>query len=440
MGPDGVVTLGAVWALVGLLIVGVTLMGHRFGRRTVRHSMARAGGSVATIIAGILAAAVTLNAHYGWYTSWADITASVTGEKIQGKPHQYGAQPTATLSPERKRAADAENAAADARFAATRATFERGLPKTTSAAGEWVHLTVPGIPMTGKNVGRVMVWLPGSYFKHPERTYPVIEAFHGIPGGTLDYERVFHLDGALRDAEAKHQVRDAIIVVPQEMPGGVDTECVNGGGLSMETWLTKTVPDFVVQHLRAQASHESWLALGVSAGGWCASMAALLHPDRYAGLVSLGGYFSPDFSNWKPFPKGVPARYDLVRRVAEHPSDQALWVLVSGADKLSGPTTDRFIKAVRPPYSLTTVDYPGAGHRTDVWISALPDVFSWMAKAMPEFSARAGSSSAAAPTSSVRSGAPGESGRSVVPLPQRSSATSTAPGAPAPLSTRRTRG
>lgn len=384
--PDGWGAVLVAWGVVAGAVLTIGFLGHRFAGRTVSHVVARVAGAGGTLVAGVLATALTLNAQYGWYASWSDAWDSLTSQRVTANTRTVGEQPRAHLSAERLRQANAANTAADRRYATQRTAFERSLRLHDDPNGHWVKLTVPGIPMTGKDVGRVMVWIPGSYTTNPSATYPVIEAFHGMPGGTLDYERVFHLDGALATAKRKGEVSDAIIVVPQEMPRGIDTECVDGGGLTMETWLTSTVPDYVISHLRVQASRESWLALGVSAGAWCASMAALLHPDRYAGLVSLGGYFRPDFSAWNPFAKtGVPARYDLVKRVAEHPSDQALWVLDSSGDKLSGPSTQQFISAVRPPNSLTVVDYPGAGHRFEVWIEALPDVFTWISRAMPEF-------------------------------------------------------
>lgn len=387
--PDSMTLAVMVWILGLLITLVVALRGHAFGTRAVKHVLMRLVGMLKSTLVLVLAAVLTLNAQYGWYSSWQDVGAALTGAKPQIEQEKHGRARTQAEKDDAMRQARQADAAADAKDARERARFEAGLHLRASATGQWVRITVPGIPMQGKDVGRVMVWLPPSYTSETKRTYPVIEAFHGMPGGTLDYERVFHLDVALRKAVARGSVRDAIIVVPQEMPGGIDTECVDGGGLTMETWLTKTVPDYVIHHLRAQASRESWTTLGVSAGGWCASMATILHPDRYAGGASLGGYFSPQFAGWNPFGANVPERYDLIAQVKKHPHPQSLWVLVSGADRLSGASSKAFVQAASA-YDITQVDLPHAGHRISVWESTFPDVFTWLGKSFPAFSASAG--------------------------------------------------
>lgn len=409
--PDGVGTVVLLWAIAVLVVVTFAWFGHHVGDRGWKHALARLGSVTATSLAGVLAVTAMLNSQYGWYSSWSDLASSFTGQYSKPVDTAYGAQKRTPV--ESKAEAEAIDKRANIRYAGQRAAYEKRLTlEKNPPNGQWIKVVVPGIPLKGKDIGRVMVWLPPSYATSPNRTYPVIEAFHGIPGGTLDYERVFHLGQHLTDAVRNHTMREAIVVVPQAMPAGIDTECVNGGGLQMEDWLTKTVPDYVVSHLRAQAAAESWLTMGVSAGGWCASMAGLLHPDRYAGIASLGGYYQPDFvSNWNPYAKStLPKKYDLVDRVAGNPTNQALWVLISGADKISTKSTEAFVKAVRAPNVLTTVDYPNAGHRVDVWERALPDVFTWMGKTFDAFAWSADASStipsAPSPTSS-RTRAPG---------------------------------
>ena len=388
--PDGSGTQAVLWLLALAALLGFVYFGHVIGKRGWKHMAARFAALCATTLVVVLAFVSTLNAHYGWYSSWQDLNASLTGEKLQGKTQVFGAAPKdgkpTQLTFDGPKAAKLDRDANE-KYAADRVAFEKSMHLTrTGAQGQWIKVNVPGIPVEAKDVGRVMIWLPQAYMDNPTRTFPVIQAFHGMPGGTLDYKRVFKLDQAVTTAVGKKQVQDAIIIVAQQMPKGIDTECVNGGGLNMETWLTQTVPDWAIKHLRVRADRNSWVALGVSAGGWCATMSGLLHPDRYAGIVSLGGYFKPIFDTWNPFEgKPVPPQYDLTKRVAEHPTRQAIWLLISGADKLSGTASADFAKAVKAPTQLTTMDYAHAGHRVDVWVQALPDVLQWMGTTLPAF-------------------------------------------------------
>lgn len=387
--PDGTGTQLLLWLLAIACVLGFAWFGHRLGTRSIRHALSRLAVLLTAVMISVLAVTATLNAHYGWYSSWSDLKADMTGESLTGTAHIYGATPKERQKERQEAAAhDRVTDEAEAKeFAAQRTSFLKGIPRPEEGAdGVWFKRTVPGIPMKGKDIGRVMIWVPTSYFSHPNRTYPVIEAFHGIPGGTLDYERVFFLDHIVSKAVSDKVMTEPIIVVPQAMPDGIDTECVNGGGLTMETWLTKTVPDYIVHNLRAKAGPSSWLALGASAGGWCAAMSGLLHPDRYGAIASLGGYFKPEFNGWNPFAKsGVPAQYDLIKRVHDHPTSQDIWLLISGADKVSDTSTVEFAQQVRSPNSLTTMTYPHAGHRVDVWVQALPSVMKWIGKTLPGF-------------------------------------------------------
>ena len=387
--PDGVGTLVLLWTLAIVAIGAFSWYGHHISGRSVQHALGRLVVLVATVLVAVLAVTAGLNARYGWYSSWADMAASLTGGELESHAEIYGASPAKRQQEHAAHAKqDAQtDAATAAKFAHDRSAFEKTLSRPAAgAAGVWVKRNVPGIPVKGEDIGRVMIWIPKSYFSNPHKTYPVIQAFHGIPGGTLDYERVFFLDKLLMQGVKGKHVSEAIIVVPQAMPGGIDTECVNGGGLTMETWLSTTVPDYIVKNLRVKASPSSWMAMGVSAGGWCAAMVGLLHPDRYGAVASLGGYFEPKFADWNPFgTSGVPARYKLTDYIKEHPTDQDIWVLISGGDKVSDASTVAFAKAVREPNSLTTVTYPDAGHRVDVWTKAIPSVLQWVGRTLPGF-------------------------------------------------------
>ena len=129
-------------------------------------------------------------------------------------------------------------------------------------------------------------------------------------------------------------------MAPQvQIPFGVDTECVNGdpGKPQIETWLAEDVPNWIARTFRVTTQRSSWATMGLSAGGWCAAMATMLHPAQYSAAVVFGGYFRPDFGPYyEAFPKTSPlqTRYDLVK-LARHPPPVALWLEASHADELS---------------------------------------------------------------------------------------------------------
>jgi hypothetical protein len=120
------------------------------------------------------------------------------------------------------------------------------------------------------------------------------------------------------------KISDALLVMPTvEVPTGRDTECLNAqaGDSQVETWVTKDVPAWVERTFRVRADRTSWAVVGLSAGSWCAAMAAMLHSGQYAAAISLGGYFRPQFGNWPPFLPGSSQyrRYDLIALAHDRP-------------------------------------------------------------------------------------------------------------------------
>jgi enterochelin esterase-like enzyme len=192
-----------------------------------------------------------------------------------------------------------------------------------------------------------------------------------------------------QQAAAGH-LAPAVVVMPFYTPGQIDTECVDGGAgqPQVEQWLTRDVTGWVEHHLRVGNSRTSWATFGLSAGAWCASMLAMLHPDLYSAAISLGGYYQPDFARtYIPFKPGSPQwdHYDLLRVAHDHPPTVALWVQTSKADAVSYGTTRQLLATAKPPTSITADVLPNAGHRLSVWTALIPQTLQWLGRTAPGF-------------------------------------------------------
>ena len=135
------------------------------------------------------------------------------------------------------------------------------------------------------------------------------------------------------------------------------------------------MPSWVTHTFRVQTDRSSWAVIGLSAGGWCAAMAAMLHPAQYSAAIVMGGYFSPDFGPfYEPYPPGSPlaARYDLVALARRHPPPVAIWLETSHADPISYRSSAAFLKVTRPPLSVDAIVLQNAGHRLALWQAILP--------------------------------------------------------------------
>jgi len=309
-------------------------------RRSARGFIARLLTQVGVSALSLLLVAVVLNNTNGWYANWGDLLGS-------GSP-----------------SVQQDQGGTDAAKALQARPSGPGLP--AAAAGALPPLPAPGqrvqtFELTGAHsglAGRVVVSLPRGYQDpaNAGRTYPVIEAFHGFPGGPEVWIQGVNLVPSIDALSGQQVISDAIVIAPQiEFPPGTDTECVNGGKgqPQVETWLATDVPDQIASVLRVRRDRASWAATGFSSGGWCAAMAVMLHPDVFGVGIILGGYTSPDFSKaYVPFPASDPAakRYDLLALAkSSSPPPVALWLQTSKADVLSYTGSAALLKAAHPP-------------------------------------------------------------------------------------------
>jgi len=368
---------GAAVTIVALLTFGAVVVGWpRLAGSGLAPILARTGLLVALNVLVLGCVAVQLNDKYLFFADWADLDGALGGH-LAATPISRGAVGgSAAVRPVRGRAA-------------VPSTVLPALPPPAGRPQGVITSTVRGA-LSGLT-GTVIVRLPPGY-TWPDRAtvrYPVLETFSGYPGAPTQWLRTMSLGDAVDTAVAAGQLRPLLVVSPQvEFPRGVDTECVDGApGPAVETWLTRDVPDWVARTYRVSGDRASWATIGLSAGGWCAAMATMLHPAQYSAAVVMGGYFSPWFGpNYEGVRPGSPgaARYDLVA-VARRPPPVALWLETSHSDPMSYTSSARFLKGVRPPLSVDAVVLRNAGHRIAIWRDLLPQALTWLGRTVPGF-------------------------------------------------------
>jgi len=368
---DGIIVLTVV------AFLALVLLWPRFTPQSPGYVLGRIGALALVNALVLLTAATQLNATYLFFSSWADLKGAVTGHLVVSSLDRGTDATRAASSPVRGRAAPvARNP-----VPLGQATGSNGLVTYT------VHGTLSGL------TGHVLVQLPPGYSSSgPNQRYPVLEAFHGYPGEPLDWIKVYRLRQDVEQLVRAHELRQPLIVMPQiEFPAGVDTEGVDGpsGQPQVETWLTRDVPDWLGRHFRVVANRSSWATIGLSAGGYDAAMAAVLHPAQYSAAIVLAGYYSPQFGRfYVPFTANstLGERYDLSRVVAADAPAVALWVQTSHADKVSYRSSAGFLRATRPPMAVHAVILRNAGHRASVWIAMEPRALLWLGRNVPGFS------------------------------------------------------
>lgn len=342
----------------------------------------RAGAVLGVNVLVLLLAAAVLNDQFGFFADWTDgffadwtdLAGTLGGSQQVSMAH------------------GGTSAAAAAGRSLPGSGITPGNPATLASVPPGPR--VLRYTVTGTHSGitaPVMVEVPAGYTAtaNASRRYPVLETFHGYPGTIGQWIGTMDLGSRVDALVAQQKLADLLIVSPSiEIPAGRDTECVNGPGRDpqLDTWLAQDVPDWVARTFRVRTDRAGWATIGLSTGGWCAAMAAMLHPNTYAAAIVMGGYFRPEFSAaYRPFPTTSPAahRYDLIRLAHDAPPPVALWIQTSHADPVSYPSASQLLKQAQPPLSVTSVVLEHAGHRSTVWQACSPRLCNGWAPMSP---------------------------------------------------------
>lgn len=352
----------------------------RVAGRTVRGAAARAGLIAAINLLLVLTIAIEVNDQYLFFAGWTDLAGSLHGMSVTSSIHRGGGTAQAIT----------------ARVSGPAAQPATGtLPPLTggSRIGDGVMSYQITGPLSGITTGVQVAVPPGYDPSDAATTYPVLEAFTGYPASVSQWFKAMDLQAQVTSQVTGHHLHQMIIVSPQlEIPAGRDTECVDGapGDPQLEVFLTQDVPNWIATHFRVRAGRQAWATIGLSAGGWCAAMAAMLHPAQYGAAIVMGGYFRPDFgTGYDPFSLTSDAgrRYDLVALAHRSPPPVALWVETSHGDPLSYSTTTDLLQRARAPLSTTAVVLRNAGHRIGVWKGLTPSALQWLGASVPGFAA-----------------------------------------------------
>ncbi len=187
---------------------------------------------------------------------------------------------------------------------------------TTAAQGARLSQTrslderIDSVALRGRVHARVI--LPADYAANGKR-YPVVYFLHGLPATAVSYRGNTWVADALLDAG------QAILVIPQGARGDDDDpEYLNwGSGRNWETYVAEELPRYVDAHFRTIHSRAGRAILGVSAGGYGATVLGLHDLARFSVIESWSGYFHPtDRTGTQALPRGPAASaHTLVLRV-----------------------------------------------------------------------------------------------------------------------------
>ena len=161
---------------------------------------------------------------------------------------------------------------------------------------------IVSVALNGEVHARVI--LPASYDDLPQRRFPVIYFLHGLPASASTYRGNTWLGGAMA------RVGPAILVLPQgARDTDTDPEYLNwGAGRNWESYIARELPGYIDAHFHTIRSAKGRAIVGLSAGGYGATIVGLHHPGTFSVIESWSGYFhATDPSGTKPLARGAAA-------------------------------------------------------------------------------------------------------------------------------------
>ncbi len=219
------------------------------------------------------------------------------------------------------------------------------------------------------------VYLPANYDSSGKR-YPVIYALHGLPAGPRSYRGM-----SVRDwgADAEHAGRPAIVVSPQgARRGDTDPEWHDWHrGRNWESAVARELVAQVDRRYRTVADRRGRAIIGVSAGGYGASIIGIRHPETFSVIQSWSGYFHPTnpvgdapLSLGSPEADSAASVHSYVRaakRIADSKAPFAFSFYVGDADPHFLEENEQLhAELLRARVPHTYAVYPGA-HSGSVW-------------------------------------------------------------------------
>lgn len=344
MEPDSVTLVVLLLLTAGGLLVYVAR--RRPGRRSAVQRVV-AGGLALVLAAG--AGVGIVNDYYGYYQSWTQLSADLTGS--------YSGFATTTTS--RTITATAGGRLAVETFAGARS----------------------GINRSG------LVYLPPQYNEpaYAHTRFPVLELLHGTPGRPTDWVVHLGIVGILDRLIADHLMGPTIVVMPTISVGTAYQECVDAPRAADDTYITRDVRADVLARYRASTVPAEWGVAGYSSGGYCAANLALRHRSAFGAAGIMDGYFRPSDG-----PAAVALHFDPAAEAANNPlllggalspTTQplpAFWVSAGSGDRADIAAARAFTTALHGVEQVTLFREPGAGHNFYAWRPAIPRMLAWM--------------------------------------------------------------
>jgi enterochelin esterase-like enzyme len=223
------------------------------------------------------------------------------------------------------------------------------------------------------------VYFPPGYDGGKTR-YPVVYFLHGLPAADSAYKSIAPIAQALEQAGE----RAIVIGVQGARSDDTDPEWLDWGtGRNWETATAKELVHVVDSRYRTIASRSGRVLIGISAGGYGATLIALHNPGVFSVVESWSGYFHPTTPDGTAAldlgSSSANARASAHTQLAQIRRLEYFAFYVGSQDSLFKPENEQFAKELRSAGIPAVFRvYPG-GHNWTLWSKHAP---AWLTNAL----------------------------------------------------------
>jgi enterochelin esterase-like enzyme len=223
-----------------------------------------------------------------------------------------------------------------------------------AGAGQVTVVNMPAPWIGGsKRTADVSIYTPPGYDPTGTQLYPVIyEAPTGLALWDGETGAISQLNSLINSGGMPAAI---VVFIDESGAPMMPTECVDSANKQqwLETFISKTVVDYVDLNYRTIPDPKARAVMGLSEGGFCATMLAMRHPDIFSVDIAFSGYYwagTPSAAAALPY-GGQASLIDayspalLAPQIADQYRSSLYFVLVSQASQVYfGPQFTNFEK------------------------------------------------------------------------------------------------
>lgn len=361
--PQSLVVLGVAIAITIVLCVLTIVMLNRSKRVLATVTI------LVAVMFGSSAAGLQLNRHLDYFTTWHGLAALF---HLTSAP---SAEPDPiTVNPYTSANQDVRIAVAPSpKFAMN---FQ------WSSWGQEARVTGPKSGITRP----MWVWTPRGYDPSSPEKYSVMVILQGYPGNPQKVLHQLHIAQRLQKRIDEGTMKPTIVVVPSLEVDQNEPDCVDVANRpKVGTWITDDMVTVLLSTFpNISHSREDWTIAGASAGGYCAGVTALAHPDIYGNGIILAGYDDPQLGLLKNSPVQVRNEFTITKMIdgdrpaAARQYPQRLFFAAAGNDRAAVRLLHEAKERARPPLTIATDSAVKGGHNWHIFSLMFPAALDWL--------------------------------------------------------------